>query len=201
MQLALILSYPLCVHFGVVLGQPALQVLAIVLLGAGALLPGLRQGSALTWGAWAGLVLIAVALGATDMTLYVLYLPPIALPLLLLVVFARTLRPGQVPLVTAIGLQVHGWLPPDIVRYTRQVTAFWALFLLALSLSSAALAAFGGDAMWSVFSNCINYLLVAACFLAEYGYRRWRFRDFAQPGLREYLGIVWRAAVRGARDG
>lgn len=201
MRFALILGYPLCVHVAVLLGWPVLRVLAVGLLAAGILLPALREGSGLAWSAWLLLVLAAVALDASGRPLYLLYLPPIALPLLLLVGFARSLKPGNVPLVTAIALQVHGSLPPDIERYTRRVTSFWSVVLLALSMLSAVLATCADPVLWSAFSNGINYLLVAACFMAEYGYRRWRFRDFDQPGLRAYLGIVWRARPRAGRHG
>ena len=110
----------------------------------------------------------------------------------------RTLMPGQVPLVTAMGERFHGQLPPEIERYTRHVTVFWAVFLAALALWAMLLPWLVSDTTWSLFSNFLNYALVAAVFLAEYGLRRWRFRDFEQPSLREYLHHVFRSGVRRA---
>lgn len=195
MQLALILCYPLSVHLGVVFQQNALQVLALGLLAAGMLYPGLRRASPGAWLALAAAVVVAVALGRFDAALFALYLPPVLFPLAILAVFARTLRPGETPLVTAIGLEVHGQLPPALLRYTRWVTGFWVGLLAAQSSIAAALAIFASPALWSLFSNVLSYALVAGCFLAEYAYRRWRFRDFRQPGLGEYLGIVLRAGI------
>lgn len=198
MPLLLILCYPLCVHFSVILQAPMLQVVAIACLAAGIQYPGLRQGSAFAWGILLGVTLVSAWLASLDLTRYVLYVPPIVVPLLVWSGFMRTLLPGQVPLVTAMGEQVHGQLPPEIERYTRQVTVFWAVFLAALTLWATLLPWLVSDTTWSLFSNFINYALVVVVFLAEFVFRRWRFRDFEQPSLREYLQLVFRSGVRRA---
>lgn len=175
-----------------------LQVVAIVFLAAGIQYPGLRQGKLFSWGILLGVALASACLASGDLARYVLYVPSIVLPLLIWSGFMRTLLPGQVPLVTAMGEKVHGQLPPEIERYTRHLTVFWAVFLAALTLWTAALPWLVSETTWSLFSNFLNYGLVVAVFLAEFAFRRWRFRDFEQPSLRAYLSIVVRSGVRRA---
>lgn len=195
MNLLLLLCYPLCVHFAVVTQSAGLQVVAIVCLAAGIQYSGLRQGNVFAWGVLLGVALVSFLLASADLARYVLYVPPIIIPLLIWSGFMRTLLPGQVPLVTAIGVQTHGQLPPEIERYTRQVTIFWAVFLAILTLWAAAMPWLLSDTVWSLFSNFLNYALVALMFLAEFIYRRWRFSDFEQPSLRQYLKIVFQSRV------
>ncbi len=190
MRLVLLICYPLCVHLGIVAQQAIWQWLAIVCLAGGIQYTGLRQGSVFAWAVL--LLVIAAALWMISHKLahYIFYLPPIVLPLLIGTGFLRTLMPGEVPLVTAIGREVHGQLPPNLERYTHRVTLFWFLFLLAMAIVAALLPWLGTPLIWSWFSNCLNYVLVAVVFVGEYAYRRWRFSDFPQPSFRDYLAIV-----------
>ncbi len=187
----LLFCYPLCVHLAVVTQQPYYQVFAIVGLAAGIQYTGLRQASFFAWGILLLVVALALWLTTRDLARYILYLPPIVIPLLIASGFLRTLLPGEVPLVTAIGQQVHGQLPPELERYTRRLTFFWFLFLLAMAIGAALLPWLGSPLLWSWFSNFLNYALVAVVFVIEYVYRRWRFSDFPQPSFRDYLTIVF----------
>lgn len=196
MLLVLLLCYPLCVHLAIVTQIPALQVLALFFLAVGVQYPALRRGSVLAWSGLLLLIVLSAWLAFQDLAKYVLYVPPILVPLLVWSGFVRTLMPGQVPLVTAIGQRVHGELPADIVHYTRRVTVLWAIVLGGLSLWAAALPWLGSALVWSWFSNFVNYALVALLFIAEFYYRRRRFPDFEQPSLRETIGIVYRSGVR-----
>jgi uncharacterized membrane protein len=195
MSLVLLLCYPLCVHFAVVTQTAVLQVVAIVCLAAGIQYAGLRQGNVFSWCVLIGVALVSFWLASVDLARYVLYVPPIIIPLLIWSGFMRTLLPGQVPLVTAIGVQTHGQLPLEIERYTRGVTVFWAVFLAVLTLWTAVLPWVVSATVWSLFSNFLNYGLVALLFLAEFIYRRWRFSDFEQPSLRQYLNIVFQSGA------
>lgn len=48
-----------------------------------------------------------------------------------------------------------------------------------MTIESLILALFSSLAVWSLFTNILNYLFIAALFVIEYGYRRLRFRDHA----------------------
>jgi uncharacterized membrane protein len=122
-------------------------------------------------------VLGAVAVGcvATAGRPIAVFVPPVAINVLLLWFFGRTLVPGREPLATAIARFVRGSLPPEVERYTRNVTWAWCAFFAANAAVSVALAALAPLAVWSFFANLLPGPLVVAMFVAEYAYRRWRF--------------------------
>lgn len=83
-------------------------------------------------------------------------------------VFGRTLRAGREPLCTTFARLLHGQLPPEVERYTRQVTVAWTAFFLALFAASATLYAGGFLAAWSLLANILSPLLIGAMFVVEY---------------------------------
>lgn len=105
-------------------------------------------------------------------------LPHLAIYLLLLAWFGRTLRGGREPLVTSMARHVHETMSAELLAYTRRVTAAWCVFFLAMALTSTALFFWAPVETWSLFANLLNLPLVAAMFLAEYLWRRLR-----HPGL------------------
>jgi uncharacterized membrane protein len=109
--------------------------------------------------------------------------PHIAIYLLLLVFFARTLRPGCEPLVTRIARHEHGTLPADIERYTRHVTLAWCAFFAGMVLASVLLFAFAPLPVWSWFANVLNVPLLLLMFLVEYAVRLLRFPDFTHASF------------------
>jgi uncharacterized membrane protein len=171
-----VLALPLAVHaliladragpVAVAFGWAMAAVTALVLVRAGA-----------AAGAELGAVLGAVALGwyASANGPYAVFVPPVAVNLVLLWFFGRTLVPGREPLVTAIARFVRGTLAPELARYTRRVTWAWCGFFAANAAISLALAAAAPLAAWSLYANVLAYPLVAVMFVAEYAYRRRRF--------------------------
>jgi uncharacterized membrane protein len=124
-----------------------------------------------------GAVLGAVALGwyASTRGPYAVFAPPVAMNLILLWFFGRTLVPGREALVTSIARLVRGALAPDVERYTRQVTWAWCGFFAANAAISLVLAAAAPLEAWSLYANVLAYPLIALMFAAEYAYRRQRF--------------------------
>jgi len=104
---------------------------------------------------------------------------PLAVNLALCVLFGRTLAPGREPMIARFArLERGAALPPDLARYTRRLTVAWTGFFALMAAVSASLAAWGSVTAWSLFTNVINYLLVAAFFVGEYVYRRLRYRHY-----------------------
>ena len=66
-------------------------------------------------------------------------------------------------------------LPPTCFLY-RNLTLAWAGFFALMAAISLALALAGPLALWSLFSNIMNYVLVVVFFVLEYLYRRIRYR-------------------------
>jgi uncharacterized membrane protein len=91
---------------------------------------------------------------------------------LLALSFARSLLSNRIALCTRLADQVHGPLSPREIRYTRQVTAAWALFFLAVSAASVLLFVLAPLRVWSIYINFCVLPLVAAMFIAEYLVRR-----------------------------
>ena len=94
----------------------------------------------------------------------------------LLILFARTLRPGRTALVTGLALRLRGGLTPAMQSYTRTVTKAWCAFFVLQLTASAVLLAFAPARAWSLFVNVLDAPLIAAMVLAEFAIRRWRFR-------------------------
>ena len=92
--------------------------------------------------------------------------------LALAIVFGRTLIGNREALCTRCARFLHKALPPDVERYTRQVTIAWTIFFGFMFAVSCALYISGFVAVWSVFANLLSPVLVAAMFVAEYLIRR-----------------------------
>lgn len=196
MPVALTLSYPLLVHLAVWLELPVIKIVALLVLALGILLPGLLKRSPLTWGIFSLIMLMLGTIYYLDDAIYLLYLPPIIIPMLLGSVFLRTLLPGETPLVTIIAERARGPLPEEMRRYTWRVTLMWGSFFVAMLLWSALLPWLTTVMLWSLFTNFLNYLMAALLFVGEYIYRRWRFQDYDHPGFIDYIKIVVRADIR-----
>lgn len=91
--------------------------------------------------------------------------------LLLGFAFGHTLFGAREPLVTRFARMIHGTLPPEVERYTRQVTVAWTAFFAVLFALSCGLYLGGWLAAWSLLANILTPLLVAAMFVVEYAVR------------------------------
>ena len=104
---------------------------------------------------------------------------PLAVNLALCGLFGRTLAAGREPMIARFArLERGAELPADLARYTRALTAAWTGFFAAMAAVSLGLALWGSVLAWSLFTNVINYALVALFFVAEYVVRRVRFRHY-----------------------
>jgi uncharacterized membrane protein len=193
----LALGYPFFAHLAVLTHDRRLEWLALVWL------LGIAMGGALIerrlW-AWGALVAGGALLWWPVMEgkgLYALYLPPAAIPAALFMLFALSLRAGEVPLVTRIAMLMHdGPFPDDLVVYTRHVTQLWCAVCAALFLSAVCLAMFASPELWSLMTNVVHYVVLGAVFLLEYGYRRWRYGHHEHYGLLQYLRRLTRIRLR-----
>ncbi len=92
--------------------------------------------------------------------------------------FGRTLAPGLTPLCTQMALRVHGALSAEALRYTRQVTLAWTLFLTAIVVALIAAFLVAPLRAWSAFANFGVPALLVLMFLIEHKVRR-----HALPGM------------------
>ena len=151
--------------------------------------------------AWGLAALIAAGLyaaAASELPQLLLLAPPVALLTLMSWLFGRTLRGARQPLITRIVSAIHGRpaeeLPADLLRYTRRLTAAWALLLGTLAVVNGVLAftevpggvlaRLGQAPAWgiaradgSLIANLVNYGVVGGFFLGEYAIRGLLFKD------------------------
>jgi uncharacterized membrane protein len=78
---------------------------------------------------------------------------------------------------------VHGNLPPEVLRYTRQVTIAWTLFFAALFVASCALYLTGERAAWSMLANFATPVGVGAMFAIEYVVRHRVLPNWERVGI------------------
>ena len=174
LAVAVCCAYPLLNHAATVVGEPRYAAIGIALV-AWVLALGWLRAVVATLTAVATFAFLTWVAGRFPGLL--LYTPPIVINLALCAFFARTLRAGSEPFVSRFArIERGGWLPPDLARYTRNLTCAWALFFLVMAAVSATLAMTGPLATWSLFSNLLNYLFVIILFIVEYIYRRVRYR-------------------------
>ena len=103
--------------------------------------------------------------------------------LALAVLFGRTLLGGREALCTRLARLLHGHLPPEVVRYTRQVTVAWTVLFVTLFMASAALYLGNFVTEWSILANILSPLLVALMFLVEYAIRLRALPEWERTGI------------------
>jgi uncharacterized membrane protein len=153
-------------------------------LGVGlALGPVLAVGLALIW-RWTHLLVALLAAAAAAVVLrhywpllernfpLVYLLQEAGFYSLMAASFGLSLRRHETALCTRLADKVHGPLSAQEIRYTRQVTAAWTIFFLAITLVTIALFATAPLRVWSLFANFFAVPLMVLMFAAEYAVRR-----------------------------
>jgi uncharacterized membrane protein len=132
-------------------------------------------------------------------------LMPVLVNLLLARFFQTTLEPGSEPLISRIARIARretGGLPAELARYTRRLTAIWALSFLALALNSLLLAAFASLETAILFANTLYPILMGLFFVVENLYRFRRYRAYSHTPFFRLMATLarhgWRIAETGA---
>jgi uncharacterized membrane protein len=118
---------------------------------------------------------------------------------MLAAMFGVTLARGRQALCTRFAEAIHGSLTPEEVRYSRQVTLAWSLFLLAISLVSSVLFFFVGIEVWSVFANFLSFPLILLMFVVEYLVRRRKLPHQKKHSILDGMRAYWKTPA--ARPG
>lgn len=212
LPVALALAFPVLAHASAVTASLALATIAVACLLILVCLPLRTRPMPALFVLAAGAALLAL-LHASGHAHLPLMLPPVLFNLAVGLYFARSLAPGRMPLIERIVRalnegQVHD---PEVPAYARAWTRAWAGILLTLAAINAVLAllaepkglllSFGLAppvsvplALWSLFANLLNYLIVALVFVGEYVYRSRRFPHSDYGG---FVGFVKRVGRLG----
>jgi uncharacterized membrane protein len=170
------ISYSVLAHLAAADPHPDLFDAAV------AMAPPLALGAVLAWRSpqrpWMLALLLAAcaALGlASDWLVrhfnWVFLLQHAGMQALLGLAFGRSLRAGEVPMVSRFAAIIHGSLSPALVRYTRQATWAWTFYFVLMTTLSLLLFWLAPVAVWSAFANLLNLPLLVLMFTAEYGAR------------------------------
>jgi uncharacterized membrane protein len=104
--------------------------------------------------------------------------------------FGWSLAKGNIALCTRFADKVHGPLTPAELRYTRRVTAAWAVFFVLIMAATLGLYVFAPLRVWSLFANFCTLPLVALMFAGEYLVRR-RVLPQVRPGILSTLRVYF----------
>jgi uncharacterized membrane protein len=97
--------------------------------------------------------------------------------------FGMSLLGRRVALCTQLADKVHGPLTPQEVRYTRRVTAAWALFFILITGATFGLFLFAPLHVWSLFANFCVLPLIGLMFVGEYAVRRRALPQVPRRGI------------------
>jgi len=223
LTVAMAVAYALLAHLASTTADDRYAYAALLSLVAMMLAAGLVARRAWAW----------IALPLSLLACHLLYrgghaglpllLVPVAFVAAIAWVFARSLWAPRGALITRIVAALDGSTPatlaPDLVAYSRGLTAAWAGVLVLLGLANLALAMVaepGGllaslglrapvsitREQWSLFANILNYGLVGGFFALEFAWRKHRFpgRYTTFAGfLRQMAGLgpaFWRDFLR-----
>lgn len=125
-----------------------------------------------------------------------LYILPVLVCLIFFKLFARTLVADNIPLVTRMAAITQGKLDDDVIQYTRSLTRFWALVFLGLAIESTLLAFFAPFEVWSLFTNVINYIIVALVFIGDYFVRRRVLSSWRNQNFRHFIESITKVKIR-----
>lgn len=203
----LAVAYPLLAHAAAHWQSATLALLAAADLVVLICLPALLRGRPLAWLLLAAAAPALWALSRLDLATLPLFAPPILLNAFLAWLFGHTLGQGRMPLIERIvrAMRVEGGaLDPAISRYARRLTALWTglfvllallnLVLALLATPHGLLASFGVTppitvplALWSLFANVLNYVIVALFFIVEFIWRKRVFPDLPYRSFADFL--------------
>ena len=92
---------------------------------------------------------------------------PVLVNAMMLAIFGMSLRAGQ-PVVERLARLRHPDLPPEGVRYTRNVSRAWCVFFALNGTIAAALAAWAPWSWWVAYNGCASYVLMGMMAAGEW---------------------------------
>jgi uncharacterized membrane protein len=207
-RVACALAYPLLAHWASQDGRGWVAALALADLALVILVEPLLLRRGWAWGVFVVLLAGLWALARTPHAQLLLLAPPVLFVGLVAWFFGRSLRAPREPLITRIVAAMDQCTPaqltPPLYRYTRNLTAAWAVLLTVLALVNGVLALVAvPDGVldrlghppgwgvprqhWSLIANLLNYGVVGGFFIGEYALRR---RFFPHRPYRNFLDFL-----------
>jgi uncharacterized membrane protein len=161
---ALTLVYPLAIWLGHGSIEPR-WLAGLLLLTVATRLPRLGLNPAARWSAAGALVLVAVAVASNAVLPLKLY--PVLVNAAFLGAFGASLVSGP-SMIERLARLREPDLPPAAVRYTRRVTQAWCWFFVANGAVCLGTALYAPEAVWSLYTGVVSYVLMGLMFGGEY---------------------------------
>jgi uncharacterized membrane protein len=161
---ALTLVYPLAIWLGHGRIEPR-WLAGLLLLTAATRLPALKASAAARWMGAAALALVALAVCANAVLPLKLY--PVLVNAALLAAFGASLVSGP-SMVERLARLREPDLPPAAVGYTRRVTQAWCVFFVLNGAVALGTALFAPEAIWSLYTGVVSYVLMGLMFGGEF---------------------------------
>lgn len=169
--MVLTLLYPLAIWLGHGRVEPR-WLAGLLLLAAATRLPSLKLGGVARWSAAGALLLVAYAVWSNLLLPLKLY--PVLVNAALLAGFGYSLwSPPSV--IERLARLREPDFPPAAVAYTRRVTQVWCLFFAFNGAIALGTALWASEAVWSLYTGVIAYILMGLLFGGEFLLRR-RFK-------------------------
>lgn len=170
--------YPCLVYFG--LQHWSYRIFGFFIIGVGVAKFWLsRSGDGRSdWVVLAVTLICGVAIWAFPSELAV-KLYPVAISVLVGSLFALSLRHRE-SLIGKIARLRGAQMTPAAVRYTRNLTAIWAILLYANALVALYLARFGTTEAWTLYCGLLSYLILGGFMGGEFLYRQHYMRRLGE---------------------
>jgi uncharacterized membrane protein len=161
---ALTLLYPLAIWLGHGTIEPR-WLAGLLLLTVATRLPALKLNKVARWSALGALALAAAAVAGNAVLPLKLY--PVVVNAALLAAFGYSL--GKPPsMVERLARLRESDLPPAAIGYTRRVTQVWCVFFAFNGAIAMGTALYASEAVWSLYTGVVSYLLMGLLFGGEY---------------------------------
>ena len=141
---------------------------ALLLLAAATRLPLLKLNKVARWSMAGAIVLAAIAVWANMLLPLKLY--PVLVSCVMLALFGYSLRFPPTMIERLARLRQPN-LHPLVVMYMRRVTQIWCVFFVINGSIGLGTALWASEAVWSLYTGVISYVLMGILFGGELLYR------------------------------
>ncbi len=134
------------------------------------------------------LLAIGLLLGAYFLQTVTAKVLPVLIQLMLMYFFGRTLLKDKgPPFIESFVRLDFPEVPPEILRYARQLTVLWTGFFAFNAVMCILLAVFSNDKWWALYNGVFIYLMIGILTTGEYIYRHLRFPDLTIPDAKSTI--------------
>lgn len=137
----------------------------LLLLAAATRLPAMQGSKVARWSVAGALVLAAITLWGNALLPLKLY--PVLVNIVLLAAFGYSLA-APPSMVERLALLREPALSPAAKVYTRRVTQLWCVFFMLNGAVALGTALWASQAVWSLYTGVIAYVLMGSLFGIEF---------------------------------